>query len=400
MKTKNIHKNIKLLSWFNFFTDFKLYAPIAIIYFAKVSGSYALGMSVFSIVMLSAALFEIPTGVFSDLIGRKKTIVFGALASVLYAIFYAIGGVYLFLVMGAVFEGLSRSFYSGNNNALLYDTLAESQQEAEYHTFLGKTSSMFQVALAISAIVGSIIAHWSFTWVMWISVVPQILCLFLSFKIIEPANQLSKGSNVFAHTKEALKHFIKNRKLRLLSLTSILSYALGESAYQFTSAFVNTLWPLWAIGIAKALSNIGAAISFYFSGKLIKKYKEFKILIFGNIYSRIINIISLAFPTVLSPALMSTTSLFFGVSSTAKGNLFQKEFTQKQRATMGSLNSLGGSLAFAIISFSLGLLADKIGPIKALFIAQSSMFTILWLYWKLFKETQDSPKSGTNLGLS
>ena len=71
----------------------------------KVSGSYALGMSIFSIVMLSAAIFEIPTGVFSDLVGRKKTVVFGALSSVLYVIFYAIGGIYLFLVIGAIFEG-------------------------------------------------------------------------------------------------------------------------------------------------------------------------------------------------------------------------------------------------------------------------------------------------------
>lgn len=380
------HKNIKLLSWFNFFTDFKLYAPIAIIYFAKVSGSYTLGMSVFSIVMLSAAIFEVPTGIFSDFIGRKRTIVSGALSSVLCSIFYAVGGSFLFLAIGACFEGLSRSFYSGNNAALLYDTLTETQQEAEYHTFLGKVSSMLQVALAISAIVGSIMASWSFALVMWISVIPQILCLILSFKMIEPTHYTTESSNVFIHAKESLKHFIKNRELRLLSLASILSYALGESAYKFTSAFINTLWPLWAVGISKALSNIGAAISFYFSGKLIKKYKEFKILIFGNIYSRVINIVSLIFPTVLSPALMSTTSLFYGVTSTAIGNLFQKEFTQEQRATMGSFNSLFGSIAFAIISFSLGLLADKIGPVKALLLAQSSMFIVLWLYWKLFEK--------------
>ena len=153
---------------------------------------------------------------FSDLIGRKRTVVFGTLSSVLCVIFYAIGGVYLFLVIGAILEGLSHSFYSGNNNALLYDTLAETQQEAEYHTFLGRVSSMFQVALAISAIAGGIIAHWSFAWVMWVSVIPQTLCLLISLKMVEPANQLSEGGNVFAHTKEAVRRFVKNKKLRLL----------------------------------------------------------------------------------------------------------------------------------------------------------------------------------------
>lgn len=63
-------KNIKFLTWFNFFTDFKLYSPVAILYFAQVTGSFALGMSIFSIAYVSAAFFEIPTGIYSDLIGR------------------------------------------------------------------------------------------------------------------------------------------------------------------------------------------------------------------------------------------------------------------------------------------------------------------------------------------
>ncbi len=381
-----IHKNIKLLAWFNFFTDFKLYAPVAIIYFTKISGSYALGMSIFSITMLSAAIFEMPTGIFSDLIGRKKTIILGALASVLYTIFYAIGGNYNFLVIGAILEGLSRSFYSGNNNALLYDSLTETQQEAEYHTFLGKVSSMFQIGLAIAAIAGGMIANWSFALVMWLSVIPQVLCLIVGINMADTMNHATKSANVFIHTKKALKQFARNKKLRLLSLASILSYALGESAYQFRSAFVNLLWPIWAVGIANALSNIGAAISFYFSGSLIKKFKEFKILIIGSVYNRIINILALCFPNILSPALMATSSLFYGVASTAKENLLQKEFNSNQRATMGSLNSLFGSMLFAIISFMLGLFADKLGPTKALLIIQIFMIVVIGIYWKLFKK--------------
>src|SRR3990167_1709082 len=99
-------RNIKILTWFNFFTDFKLYAPIAIIYFAQVSGSFALGMSIFSITMISSALLEIPTGVYSDRIGRRKTMYLGAVSAVCCVIFYAIGTSFIFLVIGALFEGL------------------------------------------------------------------------------------------------------------------------------------------------------------------------------------------------------------------------------------------------------------------------------------------------------
>jgi MFS family permease len=120
-----VERNIRLLKWFNFWGDFRPYGPIAILYYSQITGSYALGMSVFSAAMLAQSFFEVPTGVLSDMVGRKKTVVYGAAAGIFALIFYAIGGTYLALLVGAIFEGLGRAFYSGNNDALLYDTLAE-----------------------------------------------------------------------------------------------------------------------------------------------------------------------------------------------------------------------------------------------------------------------------------
>ena len=134
-------KNVKLLKIFNFLIGFSFFAPLAIIYFSKVSGSYTLGTSVFGVIMLSAAIFEVPTGILSDRVGRKYTMVYGSIARVLAFIFYAIGLSYGFLVAGAILEGISRAFYSGNNEAFLYDTLADDNKESEYSEYLEKTSS-------------------------------------------------------------------------------------------------------------------------------------------------------------------------------------------------------------------------------------------------------------------
>src|SRR3989344_68113 len=261
-----LHKNIRLLTFFNFFTDFKLYAPIAIIYFSQVTGSFALGMSIFSIAMISSALFEIPTGVFSDRIGRKKTVILGAASAVVFSVFYAIGQFYWILAIGAVFEGLSRSFYSGNNDALLHDTLSESGSEHEYAHYSGKLRSMFQLALAASAITGSLIANWSFAVVMWISVIPQLFCLVLSCYLIEPRVRSHESGNIFNHLRESIRYFATNAKLRLLSIASIIGYGIGEAAFDFQAAFYKTVLPIWAIGIIKALSNTWAFLGFRLSG--------------------------------------------------------------------------------------------------------------------------------------
>jgi MFS family permease len=386
VKQKITARNIKLLTWFNFFTDFKLYAPVAIIYFAQVTGSYALGMSIFSIAMISSAMFEIPTGIFSDMIGRRKTVIFGAAAAIIYSLFYAAGGSFTILAIGAVFDGLSQSFYSGNNDALLHDSLTEDGNSHRYDEFLGKLSSMFQIALAVSAIVGSLLAHWSFPLIMWLSVIPQLVCFVLASRLSEPKVSSKKSGNIYSHLKEAVDGFLKNEKLRLLSITSILGYGFGEAGYLFQSAFYSTVWPVWAIGIAKTMSNVGAALSFHFSGRVIKRFGGLKLLIVENIYNRIINITATGFPTLFSPILMSFSSIFYGISSVTKSSLMQKEFRPQQRATMGSLNSLAGSIFFGIVAFSLGFVADKVTPARAFMTLQVLQLINLWFYIKLFKK--------------
>jgi len=378
-------KNIKLLSIFNFLIGFNLFWPIAIIYFSRVSGSFTLGASILGIIMLASTVFELPTGILSDLVGRKYTIVLGTWARVFAFLFYAIGLSYWFLVIGAIFEGLSRAFYSGNNNAFLYDTLADENMENEFQEFQGKVSSTEQLAMGISAILGGIIANFSFSCVMWISILPQIGMLFVSYKFINPKLRKALDTNIFSHIKEALVLFINNKKLRLLSLASVINLSISELKWGFTSAFIATVWPVWAIGIPQTISSFGASLSFFFSGKLIKKFKEINILLFDNVYGKVISLISLGFPSVFSPLLMSTPSVLFGVSTVAETNLMQKEFTNHQRATMASLNSFAGSLGYAGMSLVLGGLADRMGPAKALFILTLIGLPVIYLYWIIFK---------------
>jgi len=379
----SLTKNIKLLTWFNFFTDFKLYGGIIIIYFVHVTHSYALAASILSITFITAALFDVPTGIFADRLGRKRTIILGALAGVIYAGFYAIGGNYWFLVLGALFEGFSRALYSGNNNALLHNMLADEGLENEYHVYSGKLNAMFQVGIAVSVILGGIIANWSFSYVMWLSIVPQLFCMFISFQIVDSKRTSQISTTVLLHLKDGFLAFIHNSNLRLLSLNSILSEGIGETFFQFQPAFFNALLPIWAIGIVRSLSNFGAAISFHFSGKVINKLGAIKVILLGQIYNRVIDFISLLFPTIASPFLMSSTSLTYGTGSVASDTLMQKEFTDAQRATMSSLNSFTGSLFYGIFAFFVGVFADKFGVRNTLIITQVIALPTLYFVWKL-----------------
>ncbi|MBN1562258.1 MAG: MFS transporter, partial [Anaerolineae bacterium] len=346
----NLNKNIRLLAWFYFFLGFRFYVPILIIYFARVTGSYTLGMSLFAVASISNAVFELPTGIFSDLIGRKRTLVLGAVASFAAVLFYAIGGSYFWLALGSVCQGLQWALFSGNNAALLHDTLTALGRVDEYQEHLGRTYSRDHVGIALGSIMGGVLAVIALPLVMWLTVIPQAINLVVSLYVVEPGVSTPPTGNPYAHLRDALRLLVRSRDLRHLSIASMLGGAIGESGYQLRAAFIEQLWPLWALGMARTLENVLAAVGFHFSGRLIKRFSEFKLLIGGGIMGWIVDMISIAVPTVLSPAAMALMSIFHGTGIVSQDSLFQQRFTTEQRATLGSLVALGGSFLFAVIS--------------------------------------------------
>lgn len=311
--------------------------------------------------------------------------VLGAISSTLSVLFFAIGDSFGVLAVGALFGGLSQALFSGNNDALLYDTLKENQREVDFASVQSQTSSMFQFALATSALFGSLILGLeSFKWVFWISVVPQVLSILLALQFIEPQKHSRQfETNIFSHLREAFLAIKENYRLRLLSLSQIIDRGLGEAIHQFSPAFFVTLWPVWALGLARVLSHICAATGVRIAGRLIKKLGEIKLLILSNIPSYIVGLAAIIFPTSATPLINSATSFPAGLGWVAMSSLQQKEFTDKQRATIASLNSFGASILFGISIFVLGFVADKIGTRYALLGAQIIYAAVLILYFKL-----------------
>lgn len=389
----SLPRNIRLLSWFNFFSAFKLYSTIEIIYFSHVTGSNALGLSIFSLTQVANALFEIPTGILSDRIGRKYTMVLGAIANILSLICYASGQSYGVFVVGALFDGLSLAFYSGNNDALLYDTVSEMGQKDQYHEYLGKVRSMLYPSLALAAIIGSFIASFSFPLVFWLSVIPQIFCTLLAFRMVEPQNHLIEVESVYKHCKEAFRLFCQNLQLRRLSMAEVLKLSIEELLFQTQILFYSTLWPVWAIGATRSIMAAGKFISFRYSGRIITRFTAIKTLMVNDLVTRIIHILSIIFPSNFSPILMSSTSLMWGISSVSKSKLLQMQFSSKQRATMSSGISFFGNLLAGVVAVCIGLFSDRIGVANTLLVMQLFFVPIIFLYIQFSRAEKKDEKA-------
>ena len=117
-----IQRNIRLFKIDAFLGGIWPLSTLAIIYFEQITHSYALAMLVWSVANLTQTFGEIPTGIFSDKIGRRKTLMMSALTILICFILWALAGQFelmSLLFIGAFFWGLSDAFISGTNEALI-----------------------------------------------------------------------------------------------------------------------------------------------------------------------------------------------------------------------------------------------------------------------------------------
>ena len=275
-----------------------------------------------------------------------------------------------------------QSLYMGNNDSLLYESGLQDGDE-KYHDNLGKTETYFHLASTVSALIGGALAVISFRLVYVVSILPAIAMAITSFYFIEPARAVNTKKKALYHVAEALNFLRKNGKLRVITVASSLEFGVGHAMFGLQAAYVNTVWPVWALGVARALSGLFATISFWFSGQIIDRLKPLKTAFLSGVWSWGLSIIALIHTSLISPFLLTLTSLSFGSGTVAESTLLHDEFNSEQRATLGSITSLIGSLVFAVASIGVGYLADKFGPARGLLIGQIPLIIASLLFLKL-----------------
>ncbi len=375
---------VRLLYLGRFFVSLRFFAAVQVIYFAQVTGSYTLATSLLAASTISQACLELPTGVFSDTLGRSRTAVLASLAALGSVALYALAGGYWVLSAGAVVEGLARALGSGNSEALLYDALRDAGQEGRYHHANGRLGAIEAVGFGLAALAGGVLASRSMGLALWLSVLTQAIAVAVALRVTEPASASRSALNPYRHLREAATAFRQNPRLRLLTLAQTWSEALGESSFQFSPIFLQTLVPLWGIGVLRAATNLLSAAGFYLSGTVIDRLGALRALVGRFVGDRALMLLAYGVPGPWSAVLMTATALTYGPAQVAQGTLMQHEFTHQQRATMGSLDALVGSIGLAVISIAIGFVADRIGPRNVLLLAQVLLLPVIAIYWRIF----------------
>lgn len=356
-----IRRNILLFKLNCFFGDLWPLSALAIVYFEQITGSYAAALGVFSVANIVQSLSEVPTGIISDKMGRRKTMMASAFTFFLSFVIFAVAGNFGYealLILGGVLWGIADAFNSGTDDALMYETMQQLRKENKYDIIYAKSRAFSQAGLATGALLAALVTYfYSLNVLAWVSTIPALGQFAVTCLFVEPTVHLKENASSFKHFLAAWKDLCKNRKLQILATIQMLNKGTGYASHRLEGVYFDTLIPTWMVNITRVIKQASGAISFS-AAPYLRKLGFFKILLLssmGNVFVRTTGVIMNNFAT---PFIISFVNLFYGAEATAESSLLQKELSQKQRATMGSIVSLIGGLFAAAIYYIIGSIAD------------------------------------------
>ena len=382
-----IRRNILLFKLYFLLANMWPLAALAVVYFQKITGSYAFALGIFSIANIVQSIAEVPTGVISDRMGRRKTMVISAIlntgAYVLYALAGTLAMKYL-LILGAVVGAIGGAFESGTDDALMYETMEELRKADKYDIIYARSKTFGQIGLGTGALIAAIVTYfYSLTVLAWVSAIVSVGGLLVTWRFVEPKNHSVEECTSVKHFIAAIKAFVQNKKLRILSTIQMFNRSISYSSHCFESAYFNILIPTWAVNVARIVKQTCGAIS-YAIAPYFRKFGFYRILVASTIGMTIIKLTAVILNNFVTPFLHSCVNILYGTSSTAESALLQKELSSKQRATMGSIVSLFGGILSALVYWLTGVIADNVSVLFAIIVLLfCNVFITGGYYWML-----------------
>ncbi|HRO65745.1 MAG TPA: MFS transporter [Candidatus Dojkabacteria bacterium] len=334
------------------------------------------------IVMLTYAvqmIMELPSGALADLIGRRSTLIISFLLGAISYILISFGTSYLYFVIINVIVGISDSFRSGAEEAIIYDTFKEKDSH-EFEKINSKGNLVYQTGLIVGTISGGLLYSVN-VYIPFILYGMSLLVGFLlTFFYIEPKIDSEKFTlnNYIKQIKTGTKEVFKDK---LTTYTSLFYIAVGgitwTNALYFGSFFMVGLgFDDAQRGFIQGGTRLINALLFTYILKKIKLSERFKIVIFPII-------MTLAFlPGIFlegwvgvpffALALLTTTGRWILLTP-----ITNKMFSSKVRATAISVMSLligfvylflVGISGFVVERYEIGGMYTVLGVMTIIFV--------------------------------
>ncbi len=165
---------------------FMLIMPIIVLFYQQNGLSMQDIMvlqAIFSVVLVAC---EVPSGYFSDTLGRRTCLIIGSVLGTAGFGIYCVSHSFYGFLAAEIVLGIGQSFISGTDAALLYDTLLETEGEDRYIKHQGRLTACGNFSEALAGIMGGLVALVSLRMNFYIETAFMALSIPIACSIREP----------------------------------------------------------------------------------------------------------------------------------------------------------------------------------------------------------------------
>ncbi len=354
-----------------------LFMPIIVIFFQDNGLEMRHIFLLKAINAVTVVVLEIPSGYMADVLGRRKTLILGTILNfggfVAYSLAHGFGG----FVIAELMIGISMSFISGADSAMLFDTLKNAKRTGEYAKLEGRITALGNFSEAGAGIIGGFLAGISLRLPFEIQVIVAFIGIPAALLLWEPklSAHVQKASmlNIFRTMRYAL---FENRILRAYILFSSFAGMTSLTLAWFIQPWFKSIdLPIEWFGILWTALNLSVAITAILAYKA-EKYIPASIMLLGVAITTGGGFILLGFSSGLwGIALLFGIYLVRGMATPVLKDYINRHTESNVRATVLSVRSFIIRIGFAVISPLLGWYTDHYDLQDALKIA-GTIFTI------------------------
>lgn len=322
-----------------------------------------------SLFALAVVVFELPSGYFADIVGRRTTLVLGAAGCLMAICVYSQGTCFVHFLIAEICFAFGFALMSGADAALIYDTLLTLGKENEFQKIFGRLVFLNLFSFGASSIAGGFIGAVDYRWGFYATIPFFAAAVVVAFTLKEPPRQkLLAKAGYFRELVNILRYcFFENHRLCLLMVYSGLILGLNNAALWFYQPYFEfTGLPVAWFGVAFASYQVFTAVCSMYAHviekRLGEKYSLITLVIFvGTGYFLMGNFIFL----------LSFTFAFFhqfarGFSRIVLTDYVNKLTESDRRATVLSVQNLIMRLFYAMLLPLAGKIADATSIVGAL----------------------------------
>lgn len=361
MLNNNIQSNIGKIYLIKALRWFMLIMPVLILFFQDNGLSMKEILILQSIFSIAIIIFEIPSGYFSDVIGRKITIIIACILGFAAFLIYSFAYTFTEFLIAEIILGFSSSFLSGTDSAMLYDTLAQMKEEANYKKLEGRLLSIGNFSESIASLLAGFVASISLRTPFFIETGLMFLTIIVAITLIEPKRRRFKSpeGNIKGIIKIIKYSLHQHQEIKWLIIYSGFITASTLTMVFFIQPYFQLVkLPLIYFGIVWAIFNITVGIfSLYahkYELKLGRKKSLISLIIFPFLAYLLLAITKSLWSLIFILPFYFTRAMAYPILKDYVNKLVPSEM----RATVLSVKNLVSRAIFAIIGPMIGWLTD------------------------------------------